>query len=286
MQLSAKTRILNFCRRALMNNLAERALARLTRGKRPGSVLAKLIPNYYLYAPHALRSFELYGYRWADLDISDGIQWYLYFGLFDPSHEALLALCRAGDVVLDVGANIGVTALRMSRAVGPTGVVYAFEPDPASYAKCVSLCEANQASNVLPMELAVSNKPGIVHLAVRDPNNLGMNQLGPSGHAVASVTLDTFVEERKLARIDVIKMDVEGHECSVLEGAREVLAKFRPRLFIEFDDASLRSQGRSGDELLSIVRGAGYVPFGPDGRAITFARTPPNVHFDLTCEPT
>ena len=268
-----------------MNGRAERVLARLTRGRSVDSLVAKMVPNYYQYAPNTIRSTELYGYHWDGLDISDSIQWYLYFGFLDPSHEALLALCRPGDTVLDVGANIGVTALRMARSVGPEGRVYAFEPDPANHARFEALCRVNAVRNVEPLPLAASNRSGEVLLEVRDRHNLGMNQVGATGRPVAAITLDEFVEQRKVSEVGVLKIDVEGFECSVLEGARHLIERYRPRLFVEFDDAALISQGRSGAELLRLLEDAGYSMFNPAGNRVEPSRSPSNVHFDLTCTP-
>ena len=146
------------------------------------------------------------------------------------------------DVVLDLGANIGmftcVAAARVKR-----GKVYAFEPTPGT----ALLLKKNAAfyHNIEIEECAASDQDGEAVFNVNDQTgddmDSGSNTLfaerlldSPGVHikqiTVRTVTLDSFVKERGLDRVDFIKADIEGAERYMLAGAKEVLRKFAPKL--------------------------------------------------------
>ena len=100
-------------------------LPRFTQGKNPRSLVARLAPNYGQYPRPTLRRVERDGLRY-ELDLSDFMEWFLYFGLEVEPRNSLLDLAREGAVVLDVGANIGETAMKLARKTGPSGKIYSF----------------------------------------------------------------------------------------------------------------------------------------------------------------
>ncbi len=141
---------------------------------------------------------------------------------------------RPGDVVLDVGGCWGDTALYFAARVGPAGKVYTFEFDPESLA----IMRANLALNP---ELA--GRIEIVERALWDRSDevleiaqagrmttVGRANGGGPALQAPTVTVDDFVREADLDRVDLIKMDVEGAEPWVLAGAADTLAGVRPRL--------------------------------------------------------
>ncbi len=136
----------------------------------------------------------------------------------------LPGLCEAeaGGTVLDCGAHSGNTALYFSGRVGPAGHVYAFEPAPAIHKRL----ERNLAGrdNVTPVAAAVALRSGSVHLEECGP----ASHLAPSGRKVAAVSLDEFVRERGVGRVDFIKMDIEGAEADALRGAAGIVRARAP----------------------------------------------------------
>jgi len=218
------------------------------------------------------------------------VGWYLYFGFVDPSHDSFAAECRRGDVVLDVGANIGVTALRAAQAVGPSGRVFAFEPDPTNCQGCRRHVAGNGVTNVEVIEAALGEKAGSAVIAVRDPHNRGMNRLErdplPTGAGAPTsvTTIDDFVAAKGMERLDVIKVDVEGYEFAVLRGGRAALERFRPTLFLEIDDGLLAAQGESASKVLSFLKDLGYEVSRAESEEVLSERAPlENIHFDIVC---
>jgi len=147
------------------------------------------------------------------------VQQYRYDSIVEP---------KLGDIVFDIGAYVGDTALWFSKAVGPQGKVYAFEPEPFNFEKLKVNLEQNRVTNVIPMQLAVSDKEGEMRVAGGGSSSI-MTQAG-SGTSVKVTTIDEFVQANKLPQVDFIKMDVEGHELNVLKGAAETIKTFEPSL--------------------------------------------------------
>ena len=147
------------------------------------------------------------------------VQQYRYDSIVEP---------KLGDVVFDIGAYVGDTALWFSKAVGSHGKVYAFEPEPRNFAKLKANLERNKVTNVIPLQLAVSETEGQMQVASGAGSSV-ITQTG-TGTSVKVTTIDKFVEANKLPRVDFIKMDVEGYESKVLEGAHETIKTFKPSL--------------------------------------------------------
>jgi len=147
------------------------------------------------------------------------VQQYRYDSIVEP---------KLGDIVFDIGAYIGDTALWFSKAVGPQGKVYAFEPEPSNFAKLKANLERNKVTNVIPLQLALSETEG--EMQVSSAAGLSLITQTGTGLSVKVTTIDRFVETNKLPRVDFMKMDVEGHELKVLAGARETIKTFKPSL--------------------------------------------------------
>jgi len=148
--------------------------------------------------------------------------------------SAFASAISLGSSVYDVGANVGIYALLASRKTGPTGSVYAFEPNPRNLHYLHRHVVMNQLTNCLVMEVAVSDKEGVEKFSSASWQH-SMGRLTPDGELeVPTVTLDSCVYgEKKLRPPDVIKIDVEGAEFLVLRGASQTLTEHHPRLFIE-----------------------------------------------------
>lgn len=158
-----------------------------------------------------------------------------------------VSVLRAGDVAIDVGAHVGVFALHMAEAVGPTGMVYAFEPLARNAQLLAMAIAENQFAARLQLERAgVSDQTGQATLNfARETLNTGGAYIGapdPSLGALAAETvpvvrLDDFDCRRP---IRLIKMDVEGGEPRVIAGAGRLLATDRPTIVSEIHPEQLR----------------------------------------------
>lgn len=143
-----------------------------------------------------------------------------------------------GAIVLDIGANIGAHTVPLAQLVGAAGVVVAFEPQPTLHKILCANLVLNSVPNVLTYAMALGSCEGECLIPILDysqPNNfggIGMDMV-QEGEAVPLTTLDSF----QLERVDFIKLDVEGFESKVLEGAAETIARCRPIMYIENDRA-------------------------------------------------
>ncbi|MBK9797347.1 MAG: FkbM family methyltransferase [Holophagaceae bacterium] len=141
-----------------------------------------------------------------------------------------------GAVVLDIGANIGAHTVPLAQLVGDGGVVVAFEPQPVLHQILSANLVLNSIPNVLTYAMALGNAEGECLFPVLDysqPNNFGGIgvDMVEEGEAVPMGRLDDF----QLERVDFIKLDVEGFESQVLEGAAETIARCHPIMYIEND---------------------------------------------------
>lgn len=160
----------------------------------------------------------------------------MYAGGFENAELAFVRhSLQPGAVVIDVGANGGIYAVTAARQIGPTGHVYAFEPATAEVAILRKNVEINNLTNVTVIESAVSHETGTAQFAIADDGAL--NSLAQTGHpdqhvtkweTVKTITLDDFVRETSIPRVDFLKIDVEGAEKLVLDGAKELLASVTP----------------------------------------------------------
>jgi len=163
------------------------------------------------------------------------VQQYRYDSIVEP---------KLGDVVFDIGAYVGDTTLWFSKAVGPQGKVYAFEPEPSNFAKLKANLERNNVTNVVPLQLALSENEGEMQVASGGISST-ITQAG-TGISVKVTTIDKFAEANKLPRVDFIKMDVEGHELKVLNGAYETIQAFKPSMAL--------SAYHRGDDIIQLPK--------------------------------
>lgn len=127
---------------------------------------------------------------------------------------------KEGMTVIDIGANIGYVTLIMAELVGPSGKVYAIDPNPNSFRVLVKNIQANGYTDfVFPYQMGISNTNGVSKFYVSDKWNLsGMSATKHSKQVIniPVTTLDDFMKDKGYP--DFIKMDIEGHEVEALEG--------------------------------------------------------------------
>lgn len=134
-----------------------------------------------------------------------------------------------GDVVIDIGAHVGVFTLKAAKAVGEKGQVVAIEPEPGNVALLRQNIARNGTENVIVIDKAVSSYKGEAKLNLSDLSSctsLVQPLLYSSGNCIEVETdsLDNIVSELGLSRVDFIKIDAEGSEPEILKGAEKTLA--------------------------------------------------------------
>jgi FkbM family methyltransferase len=169
---------------------------------------------------------------------------------------------RAGDRVLDIGANIGYYTLIAARRVGPQGRVYAFEPDPANFRLLEKNVRANGYANVVLVNKAVADKNGKIRLYL-NPSNRGDHRVYDSKDGRSSIEIETVALDRFFKPLDkkihFIKMDIQGAEALALEGMKGLVrANKGLKLITEFSPASLEMAGSRPPSYLKNLQALGF----------------------------
>lgn len=156
-----------------------------------------------------------------------------------PVQLCLRDFLKPGDCALDIGANVGGLAIAMSRFVGPTGSVHAFEANPEMVKRLVRDLEANSARNVTVVPKAVWRTSGeTLTLHIDNSHYSSASSLmhaPPSSHdvEVQTISVDDYCCQAGCSP-QAIKIDVEGAEFHVLSGARETLERCKPAIVLEY----------------------------------------------------
>jgi FkbM family methyltransferase len=209
-----------------------------------------------------------------DLDLGEGIDLSVFlFGSFQPEvvRNRFVRLPADG-VVLDVGANVGILSLQLAQAV-PAGQVFAFEPTHYAFARLKRNLELNPelSSRVEAVQAFVSSasgvRPGLSAYASwrvdgtasrTHPLHGGTEK---SADEIGAVSLDDFVAQRGLPRVDFIKIDTDGHELEVLRGARRLLARHKPVVVFEIARYVMEERGIAFSDYMSLLAPLGYALF-------------------------
>jgi FkbM family methyltransferase len=202
--------------------------------------------------------------------LGGGPRVYTSYGEVERAEYAFyLRYLRPGMTVLDVGANVGELTILFSRFVGPRGRVYAFEPSGSTFERLRRVCEA-AAPEVSLENVAVGDRDGTATLYDHGERYSELNSLAdrplhqhgihtePVAESVPLLRLDTFCEARGVERVDLLKVDVEGAELQVLQGARRLLSEKRVRCVIfEFGQTTF-DMGNSPAAIRRYLRDTGY----------------------------
>ena len=190
------------------------------------------------------------------------------------SMQYWIQLCRKAKVIVDIGANTGVYSL-VAKAVNPRARVYAFEPLPQMFKKLSYNNKLNQY-DIVCLEQAASDREGKAiiyetggeHVAAASLNaDTNVDGILNVETEIDVITIDKFIEENNTGKIDLIKIDVETHEPSVLAGYRNYFSIHRPDFLIEVLSESV------AEKLRDFFEGSNYCYFNIDERKGSIRRT-------------
>jgi len=158
-----------------------------------------------------------------------------------------------GSVFIDVGANVGKYSLALSKIIGDSGKIVAVEPVPRTFDALAQAVKINGLSNIIPLNIACWSENTKLDIFLSEySGSCSIKRNFGLGHVIVEAkTLDSLVNELGLNRVDFVKIDVEGSELEVLEGMKNTLKTYRPRIVIE-----LREQYK--DPLLSLMEHFDY----------------------------
>jgi len=193
----------------------------------------------------------------------------------EPDLKIVRHLAGQGDTVADIGANIGVYTLFLSKLVGERGHVYSVEPIPVTFSILSNNIKKLRLANVKAFNYAISSQNGLVNMEVpkREAGNedyymariidADKRDASLKQFQIKSSTLDSllFARDRKIA---FLKIDVEGHEVAVLQGASKIIDSHRPAMLMEIlDDPEDRLS--SAFTIFNMLNKKGYRPYLFDG---------------------
>jgi FkbM family methyltransferase len=212
-----------------------------------------------------------HGLSW-DLDLTEGIDLSIYLlGRFEPSTVRLYRrLVKPGDIVLDIGGNIGAHTLPLAQLVGHPGRVIVFEP--TGYA--IRKMRANIALNMgladrISVQQVMLVAPGGGPVALRLYSSWPLFETGEEVHTehrgrlmdtngAVAMTLDEAMRRMDVRSVDFIKMDVDGHEYGVLAGGKATLAAYKPPILMELAPYLFQEESRDLEGILGLLEGFGY----------------------------
>lgn len=185
---------------------------------------------YYFLRKKLIADYTIVHGRKMYLDANDSLDLSINHTYEETETALVKKEVKKNDVVLDIGANIGYYTLIFADLVGENGKVYAFEPDPTNFEILLKNIEINGFKNVIPVNKAVTNKPGKISFYI-NKRNTGDNRIrdfeGSSKKIeVEAITLDDYFSDY-MGSVNFIKMDIQGAEGLALEGMKKLIESNR-----------------------------------------------------------
>ena len=226
------------------------------------------------------------GVNWS-LDLREGIDFAIYLtGYFEPrTVAAYRRILAPGRVAVDIGANMGAHTLHLSGCVGRDGRVLAFEPTAEAYCRLARNIAINPelGRRIDAMQTMLVATPDTApeptvyaSWPLRSPSDAHDLHLGValSTEGANISTLDDAVAAAGLDRVDLIKLDVDGHELDVLRGARTILKQHHPAIVMELSPYTIEERGQDPSELIALLQDQGYRFYDLAGRSLATANRP------------
>ncbi|KKN21501.1 hypothetical protein LCGC14_0924660 [marine sediment metagenome] len=180
-----------------------------------------------------------------------------FLGYYDyDTTNAINRLCKEGMIALDIGANIGVYTFRMAKLVGKTGKVIAFEPMSWAFLKLKKNFELNNFHNITLEKLALTNKQKKENTFFKSSWSTDgvLKDIAQKKELIEFTTLDEYLREKGINKVDFIKIDVDGYEYRVLQGAIDALKIFKPIIILEIANYTLTNI----EAVISLLSNLGY----------------------------
>jgi FkbM family methyltransferase len=190
----------------------------------------------------------------------------IYFGFEETEIEFLKKYLKKGDTFIDIGANIGLYSLYASKIVDNKGKVIAFEPTPSTFKRLMQNIQLNNVTNVEANNIGLSNQKSTLKLHISNDGYDAWNSFTVLNDIVISDeidayvdTLDSYFASNNIKNVRLVKVDVEGWEKYVLEGATNLLKREdAPVFLIEFTETNAFAAGYYIGEIFDFMKNYGY----------------------------
>ncbi len=173
------------------------------------------------------------------------------------------SLIRPTSIILDIGAYIGAYTFTAAR-IATSGSVHVFEPNPQSAQRIRQTVRNNGLTNILLNECAVGNQSGILQFHLHEtPTESGLANKNQTINIVnvPVQTIDEYCQNKTIPKIDLLKIDVEGAELLVLQGAVQTINEFQPTIIIELHRKQSTSFGYTVEDIVQYLHSIGYTLF-------------------------
>jgi len=207
-----------------------------------------------------------------ELDLSEGIDLSLFiFGSYQKDVLGTKHIKNTKNwVVFDVGANIGAMALYYANLALPQGHIYAFEPTDYAFEKLKKNVSLNpKLENIMTLEKTFISEQEKVESNLEVYSSWKVDQKGENTHPThggtakmasftPTTTLDKYVDRNSIRQVDLIKIDTDGYELEVLQGAKEMIIRFRPHITFEVGLYLLDERGISFEQYIQFFSKLNY----------------------------
>lgn len=194
-------------------------------------------------------------------------KWSRYFESDYESENVtfLKANCKNGMTVIDIGAHLGLMSVTIAHLVGKQGKVYSFEPTPITYNTLIKIVKLNNFSEIIEcINEAVSDVDGEINFFISETEGSNANSMvnrpenKRTGVKIKTITIDSFIKKKNITKIDIIKIDAEGVEYSVLKGAKQTLKNIKPKLILAIHPALIINNKNSLSEIFDLITELNY----------------------------
>lgn len=225
----------------MFNSVLDITLRIVKHPSNKGQVISRLLSSY----AYQVKKRLLPKYKWK-YTLFNGAQIYIYNGCASCSSVVYFKLqdyeeinylrrnIKVDDVILDIGANIGHFSLLLSD-LNTRGKFLVFEPHPKTFLELKENFNLNPTVPCQLYNMALSNKSGVVQFSDGSEscqNSIVLHDNTQKSISVKSISLDDFISQNKIIKVDIIKIDVEGFEYSVFQGAQNLLLGLKPRIIV------------------------------------------------------
>ncbi|MBA3679827.1 MAG: FkbM family methyltransferase [Bacteroidetes bacterium] len=205
-----------------------------------------------------------------DYSIRFPAKWSRYFesNYEKENVEFLTKTCKKDMTVIDIGAHLGLISVIIAKLVGEKGQVHSFEPTPATFTLLKKIISLNNFEKIIyPHNKAVSNFNGLVDFFVDANEGSNANSLvarkdkSRESQKIKVDTLDNIVKELKLEKLDLVKIDAEGSEQDVLNGAKETIKTFAPIIILAIHPALIKNNNQNTADIFDIIHSFNYTVY-------------------------
>lgn len=235
-----------------------------TRVPEKNRVFRKLVPGNSVYRSR-LRKIKR-DHAWFELDLSDYMQWHIFSREKEIAWKIAMSALPKGSkaVIMDIGSNVGAFTIKIAcnSRDHENLKLFAFDPNPFIEKKFRRNVELNQdIARKISFELAAVGNENKWEDFSFESANTGAGKIGnksENAFRTKVVTIDSFVDENKITDIRFIKIDVEGFEPFVFEGAKNTIRQQKPNLYFEVTETWHNNYGRSAMEIFDFLKDTGY----------------------------